>query len=123
MDALRDLGAHEIGVTNTEVAKKLGLDKSAASRRVKTAIHKGYVKNLEDKKGRPACLVLGDPLPDEVEVLPLPKSLASDTGCNNGATTYVAENEDINPDGCRVAEFPEGIGNSSDDSAREVFTI
>lgn len=31
--------------------------------------------------------------------------------------------EDINPDGCRVAEFPEGIGHSYDDSAREVFRI
>ena len=64
-----------------------------------------------------------DPLPDEVEVLPLPNSLAGEAGCNNSATTYVQENKDINPDGCRVAELPGGTIHSSDDSAREFFEI
>ena len=49
--------------------------KSSASRRAKDAIKRGYLNNLEDKRGRPARLVLGDPLPDDVEVLPTPENL------------------------------------------------
>jgi hypothetical protein len=52
------------------LAQLLGLDKSATSRRWKTARDRGYLKNLEDKRGKPARIVLGDPLPDEVEILP-----------------------------------------------------
>lgn len=61
----------EKGVTVTAVAKRLGLDKPPTLRRVKGAIERGYLKNLEDRKGRPARLVLGDPLPEDVPILPL----------------------------------------------------
>jgi hypothetical protein len=56
--------------TEAAVAAALKLDKSAAHRRIQTALHKGYLRNLEDRKGRPAQLVVGDSLPDEVVVLP-----------------------------------------------------
>jgi hypothetical protein len=59
-------------VTNAAVARELKLDKSAASRRVRVALDGGYLKNLEDRKGRPARLEPGDPLPDDVVVLPTP---------------------------------------------------
>jgi hypothetical protein len=52
------------------LATMLGLDKSATSRRWQAARAGGYLKNLEERKGRPARIVLGDPLPDEVEILP-----------------------------------------------------
>ena len=52
------------------VGKRLGLDKSAASRRVRIATGEGYLRNLEDKRGRPARIVLGDPLPDDLQILP-----------------------------------------------------
>ena len=64
------------GVTVTKLGQKLKLDKSAASRRARGAIAAGYLKNLEDKRGRPARLVLGDPMPDDIEVLPTTKRLA-----------------------------------------------
>lgn len=48
----------------------LRLDKSAISRRVAAAIAGGYLRNLEERKGRPARLVVGDPLPKERELLP-----------------------------------------------------
>jgi hypothetical protein len=57
-------------VTIVKLAEELELDKSAAWRRVRTAIDLGYVKNLEERKGRPAQLVPGEPLPDDLEVLP-----------------------------------------------------
>jgi hypothetical protein len=49
----------------------LDLDKSAISRRVAGALDGGFLKNLEDRKGRPARLVLGDPLPANRDVLPM----------------------------------------------------
>jgi hypothetical protein len=61
--------------TVSAVAKSLKLDTSAASRRVHTAIGGTFVRNLETRKGQPAKLVLGEPLPAEQEVLPLPEAL------------------------------------------------
>jgi hypothetical protein len=68
------------GVGLTPIAKALGIDKSAASRRVRVAIEEGYLINLEDRKGRPARITLGDPLPEERPVLPHPDALAGDRG-------------------------------------------
>ena len=68
-------GAGAEGVSMTTLGQRLQLDKSSTSRRAKEAIAKGYLKNLEDKRGRPARLVLGDPLPDDVVVLPTLEAL------------------------------------------------
>ncbi len=57
-------------VTITMVAVKLKLGKGAALRRVQVAIEKGYLKNLEERRGRAARLVLGEPLPEDQEILP-----------------------------------------------------
>jgi ribosomal protein L17 len=57
-------------VSLTQIAAELKLDKSAASRRVRSATFKGYVKNLEDRKGRPGRYLTGEPLPEDVVVLP-----------------------------------------------------
>jgi hypothetical protein len=57
------------------IAEELKLDKSAASRRLRTAIGKGFVKNLEDRKGKPGRYVLGDSMPDDVVVLPEPEEV------------------------------------------------
>ena len=63
-------------VSQAELARALKLDRSATSRRVATAINRGYVKNLEERKGRPARLVLGDQMPEETDVLPTPEALS-----------------------------------------------
>ena len=75
-------------VTIVKLAEELKLDKSSTWRRVKAAIDRGYLKNLEDRKGRPAKLALGDPLPDDVEVLPTVERLH---GC-----TVAGESKGIN---------------------------
>jgi hypothetical protein len=61
-------GNHEASIT--ELAHALGLDKSAAARRIATAIQLGYLRNLEDRKGRPARLQLAEPMPESVSILP-----------------------------------------------------
>jgi hypothetical protein len=67
-------------VRQSELKPALKLDKSAISRRVADALDGGFLKNLEDRKGRPARLVLGDALPDNFEVLPAPEQLVADDG-------------------------------------------
>ena len=62
-------------VSIIQVATRLDLDKSAASRRVREAIDLGYLVNLEDKRGKAARLVIGDSLPEEIPILPPPDSL------------------------------------------------
>jgi hypothetical protein len=70
VEAVRELAGTE-GETNiVAVAKRLHLDKSAGWRRVRSAIDRGYVQNLEDRRGRPARLVLGEEMPGEVVILP-----------------------------------------------------
>jgi len=61
----------------SELAAKLGLDKSAASRRLRDATERGYIVNLETRRGRPARIVLGDPMPEMVKLLPEPVELAA----------------------------------------------
>jgi hypothetical protein len=62
-------------VRHADLKGALSIDKSAISRRVTAALEAGVLRNLEDRKGRPARLVLGDPLPEEIELLPKPERL------------------------------------------------
>jgi hypothetical protein len=85
-------------VTIVKLAEELELDKSTAWRRVRTAIDRGYVKNLEERKGRPAQLVPGEALPDDVEILPTVERLHGCTvaGESEGVKTnlFIEEAED-----------------------------
>jgi hypothetical protein len=63
-------------VTVTQIAQELKLDRSAASRRVRSARDRGYLRDLEDNPRKPSRLVPADPLPDDLEILPHPDTLA-----------------------------------------------
>jgi hypothetical protein len=69
--------AADFPCSGIEVAEKLNIDKSSASRRLKQAEGDGYVQNLEVRPGHPGQWVTGHPLPDGVEVLPNPERLAA----------------------------------------------
>jgi hypothetical protein len=68
--------------TVVQVAARLGIDKSSASRRVRAALERGYLKNLEDHRGRPSRLALGDQLPAKVTILPTVEELERLRGCS-----------------------------------------
>jgi hypothetical protein len=71
VEAVKNLtGARVKTVSITQLARELNLDKSATSRRVKEALDLGYLRNHAKRKGLPARLVVGDPLPENIEVLP-----------------------------------------------------
>jgi DNA-binding MarR family transcriptional regulator len=100
------------GVSLTEIAKKLGLDRSAVSRRAKVAAGLGYLKNLENRRGRPARYVIGDPLPEGQELLPSPEALQRRMGvqaaeCNAEPATLSQDAQDKGV--CSVARSGEGI--------------
>jgi hypothetical protein len=64
------VAASEEPLSVGQLAHLLNLDKSATSRRWQNARARGYLRNLEDRRGKPAQIVLGDPLPNEVDILP-----------------------------------------------------
>ena len=64
------------GASLMDVANILHLNRSTVSRRVNACLEEGYLVNLETKRGQLFRLVVGDPLPDDAEVLPTPELLA-----------------------------------------------
>jgi hypothetical protein len=99
--AVRALGK-DAGSSVIEIGKALKLDKGATSRRVGDAVARGYLANSETRKGRPARITLGDPLPSEMEILPHPDRL---TGC------------------CTVAVLSEGYYTPSPPPSNEISDI
>jgi hypothetical protein len=74
---VEDSGKEAVNIK--QVAAELGLDYQPTYRRVKMAEDAGYLRNLEDRKGKPARLIVGDPMPEDVEILPRPEALGAFT--------------------------------------------
>ena len=94
---------HEDGVRQNALAEELGLDRSTVSRRVRKALDGGYLRNLEEHRGRPHRLVSADPLPEEQVILPDRGALA-EGGVH----------------GCTVAETPPPDGQPTEERMREM---
>jgi len=62
----------DAAVSVTALAKALNIDRSTAWRRAQRALDGGYLHNEEKRNKRPARLVLGEPLPQDIQLLPLP---------------------------------------------------
>jgi hypothetical protein len=76
---LRSDGAERVSLG--ALARSLGLDKSAVSRRAQKAREAGYLVNDEDRRGKPAKYRLGEALPEEQPLLPDVEQL-SDVCCS-----------------------------------------
>ena len=59
-----------LGVSAAAVGQHLGIDRSAAYRRLANPLRAGYVRNLETRPRLPAQYVPGDPLPPAQSALP-----------------------------------------------------
>jgi len=87
------------GITAAQLARTLGIDKSNASRRLRRAADAAYVTNLEDKRGRPGRWFVGEPMPEEADVLPATATL-------NATLSATTESQVVAEDsggGCAVA--------------------
>ena len=78
-DTVEALTALYLGtpVTMRALAARLGIDPSSLSRRVRVSTRAGWIVNQETRRGMPAQLVPGDPLPPGHLVLPEPADLAA----------------------------------------------
>lgn len=101
-------------VSVTALSLHMDLDKSVVSRRVRVAKELGYLVDLEDKRGKPSRLVVGDSMPEERPVLPSPDSLIEGGGkplppqnhCNTATLATVQDDfMDIAP----VSDDVEGV--------------
>jgi len=75
VQAIVDLTDGSVGVTVKEVGAKMGVAKDTAWHRVQRALSLGYLGNLESRRGQPAKLVPGDPLPESRPALPTVEEL------------------------------------------------
>jgi hypothetical protein len=62
-------------VTVVELARALRIDRSSASRRTKQCLIRGYLRNVETKRGQPIRLIVGDSLPGTNSLMPTPEEL------------------------------------------------
>jgi Mn-dependent DtxR family transcriptional regulator len=77
VEAVEALTRNGEAVTAKAVADRLKIDKSNATRRLRKAADDGYLINLEDKVGKPARWIVGDPLPTSADLLPDAAQLAT----------------------------------------------
>jgi DNA-binding transcriptional ArsR family regulator len=92
-------------VTVAELARELELDRSTVSRRARSAKDRGYLRDLEDNPRKPSRLVLGDDLPDDVQILPSPEDVR--------ASVKERASSNARPDG---VQEPHRNGQYSDDA-------
>ena len=85
----------EDGVTATALADKLGLDKSAARRRLLVAKRNGYLQNREERRGHPGRWVVGEDLPEERELLPSRHVLADKAAGQPSGGTVAGDSEGV----------------------------
>ncbi len=90
------------------------------SRRVRNAKDRGYLRDLEENPRKPSRLVLGDDLPDDLEILPKPEAVrAGMQECASGSARPSgaqephanAQNSDDAYKACNRARVQEGIKN------------
>ena len=96
--AVIDDDGEPIGVSLTQIAKLLEVDKASASRRWRVARDRGYLQNLETRRGRPARIVIAEPLPDDIEILPSPKTLEERCGVAGESGGVAREREELDED-------------------------
>jgi hypothetical protein len=66
----------EPGATIKEIAQKLGIDRSAAQRRVREGIERGFLATPhESRRGRITRVCTGDPMPEDRVLLPSAKEI------------------------------------------------
>ena len=84
VEKVRELVAGDLDeaaeISQRQLVEALGVDKGRVSRNVRVALDGGYLVNREERRGRPHRLVPGDPLPDDLEILPPVDELRSCLG-------------------------------------------
>ena len=117
-DTIRETVSHVLNlrtegretVSLADLCKVMSLDRSAVSRRARAAVDRGFLQNLESKKGLPAKLVIGDSMPGELEILPSPEAIERVLQC-------------CSEDWGDNTPPPPPRGNGAESGERETFTL
>jgi len=105
-------------VTVVELARELNLDRSAVSHRVRNAKDRGYLRDLEENQRKPSRLVLGDDLPDDLQILPKPKDVRASVKERASSIARLDETQEPHRNGqyssdaykaCNRARVQEGV--------------
>ena len=131
VDAVKRLREDSNGepVTVAELVREVNLDRSAVSRRVRNAKDRGYLRDLEENRRKPSRLVLGDDLPEDLQILPRPEKVrvgmqerATNSARPEGAqeTHSNAENLGNAYKACNRARVQEGIKDPPPPSNKEL---
>jgi len=84
-------------VTRAQVQTELGLDERATRRRLAAAVDAGFVINNNPGRGKTARYSLGDPIPENVDVLPEVTTLQQALGADNPDNPATDAEEDHHP--------------------------
>lgn len=101
-------------VTVVAIARELKLDSSSAWRRVQAAIQRGFLRNNEDRPRQAARIVLADPLPEQLVLLPSAEAVRDFCDCMiAGETQGDCVSKPTNSSTCEANAFgsqPDGGG-------------
>jgi hypothetical protein len=77
LDSVDVVGSAEdpVGVKRVGIQAQLGLDDRATRRRLAQAVEAGFIVNTNPGRGKTAFYQLGDPIPDDIDVLPTVEAL------------------------------------------------
>lgn len=82
-----------------EIGEALGgLDKSVVSRRVNAAIHRGFLRNDQERRGKPAKIGLADALPKDRSLLPTPEELESYLDSASANASKIGQTHSASPE-------------------------
>jgi hypothetical protein len=121
VDVVRELNeADRNGAKVATIAALLKVERSAAHRRLASAADHGYVVNVEDKRGKPARYVLGDPMPGTIAVLPDPEAVCVAHPCAHLPAHPAAQQTRCLCTGvCSCARTAEGIERATPDATAQ----
>jgi hypothetical protein len=88
----------------------LGLDKSSAWRRLSVARDKGYVVNLETRRGQPGRYRLTEQEVEALALMPAPEALSGGSKTAQPRNPRSKDKQDQKDDGCTDARNRDAIG-------------
>lgn len=88
--AVKEIVAEKDYATTRDVANYLKIDRQAVNRRLRRTASLNYLKNHNPGRGKTAQYVVGDTLPDDIQILPSPEALTCAP-----AQTCATENDEV----------------------------
>src|SRR5262249_37520518 len=108
-------------VTEADLAQRLILAKSTVTYRVKRALRGGWLINKETRRGHPAKLSRGTPLPEQQSALPTMEQLKEAFDCSNPEKSTVSDFEQSEGEG-KTESYGEAFECSNENEKRETPT-